>query len=468
MSLKVERINEANAIASGVIPSQVVDKKYEEICKKYTKLVSVSGFRKGKVPLSMVKQRFGAQIQQDVEQEVVRASFQDVLKELEVNEDKILGNPSITKFEKVNQDINVEFKMSIAPKIDLSKLKSCVPSVKIKAPSLKEIDERLDEIAKHNAPLVEAKSSVKLAKDHTANIDFEGFVDGKAFDGGKAEGFDLLIGSGQFIAGFEDQLIGMKKGEEKDIEVTFPKEYPAKDLADKPAVFKVKLNAIKTKDAVVLDDALAQKLLQQEDATLSKLKEEIKQQLINEAKQQAYNQELKPKLVEKILETIHFDLPDLIVEQEMNILLNNYARTLSQEELEAFQKDSKAIESKRKEFEEEAQKSVKMTFIVDLATREFGLQIQDNEVMQTIYYEAMMSGQNPKQILEFYQKNNLLPAVKMAMLQDRFLVMLLDEKYALSVSQETAESQPAKSTEKKPKTKSSTSTTQKAKATKEK
>lgn len=440
MSLKTQRVNDANAIASSTISAELVDKKSQAITQQFAKSVNIHGFRKGKAPVSIVKQRYAKQIQQEVEQEAVRESFQQALKDLKIEQKDVLGNPAITKFERKGEEIDVEFKISLAPKVDLSKLKSCVPDAKVKEPSLKEIDERLDEIAKAQAPLVEAKATAKLAEGDTANIDFEGFIGDKAFEGGKAEGFDLVIGSNQFIAGFEPQLIGMKKGEEKDIKVTFPENYQAKDLAGKEATFKIKLNAIKVKDEVKLDDEMAKKLLNQADATLQTLKDQIKLQLQNEARVKLYNEELKPKLVENILETIKFDLPDLIVEQEMNILLNNYARTLTQEELEKFQNDSKAIEEKRKELEEEARKSVRITFIVDSASKEYGVQVQDNEVIQALYYEAMMAGQNPKATLEFYQKQNLLPAVKMAMLEDRILTMLLDEK--INTSSESKSEKP--------------------------
>lgn len=440
MSLKTQRVNDANAIASSTISAELVDKKSQAITQQFAKSVNIHGFRKGKAPVSIVKQRYAKQIQQEVEQEAVRESFQQALKDLKIEQKDVLGNPAITKFERKGEEIDVEFKISLAPKVDLSKLKSCVPDAKVKEPSLKEIDERLDEIAKAQAPLVEAKATAKLAEGDTANIDFEGFIGDKAFEGGKAEGFDLVIGSNQFIAGFEPQLIGMKKGEEKDIKVTFPENYQAKDLAGKEATFKIKLNTIKVKDEVKLDDEMAKKLLNQADATLQTLKDQIKLQLQNEARVKLYNEELKPKLVESILETIKFDLPDLIVEQEMNILLNNYARTLTQEEFEKFQNDSKAIEEKRKELEEEARKSVRITFIVDSASKEYGVQVQDNEVIQALYYEAMMAGQNPKATLEFYQKQNLLPAVKMAMLEDRILTMLLDEK--INTSSESKSEKP--------------------------
>lgn len=428
MSVRAQAINQANVIIDGKISADILEEKSQKIAQQFAKTAKIQGFRKGKIPLSIIKSRYAKQIEQEVDQEVIRESFQEGLKELKIEQPKVLGNPTVTAFDRNENEIDLQLKVSITPNIDLSNLRSCVPDIEIKDPSSKEIDTRIQEITKNHIPLIEAKNAKKLEKGNTANIDFEGFIGEKAFDGGKTEGFDLLIGSGQFIDGFEDQIIGMKKGEERDIHVTFPDDYQAKDLAGKKAKFKVKLNAIKVNGEIQIDDAFAQKILNQADATLSTLKEQVKLQLKNEARIHLYNQEAKPKFIEKILQTLNFDLPDLIVEQEMNILLNNYARTLTPEELEAFKQDSKRIEEKRKELHDEAQKSVKITFIIDAASKEYKIQIQDNEVIQALYYEAMMAGQDPKAMLNFYQQNNLLPAVKMAMLEDRILTMLLDEK----------------------------------------
>lgn len=435
MSVTTQRINQANAVVSGKISAENLEQKTQNIAQQFAKNAKIQGFRKGKTPLAIIKRHYAKEIQQQVEQESIREVLSDAIKKLELDQAQILGNPAITQFDRNGEEIDFEFKLSITPQIDLSKLKSCTPEVTIKEPDSKKIDERIDEIAKNYTPLIEAKEEEALTKGQTARIDFEGFVKNKPFKGGKAEGFDLLIGGGQFIAGFEDQLIGMKKNEEKNIVVTFPNEYPVKELAGQEATFKVKLHAIKIKDEVKINDELAQKVLNQPNATIDTLKEQIALQLKNEEKIRIYNQEAKPKFVDEILQTIQFDLPELIVEQEMNILLNNYARTLDAKELESFKQDSKAIEAKQKELKEEATKSVQITFIVDAAAKAYQVQVQDNEVLQALYYEAMMGGQDPKAMLDFYQKNNLLPAVKMAMLEDRILTMLLDEK--LNSTQET-------------------------------
>ncbi len=172
-----------------------------------------------------------------------------------------------------------------------------VPEVAKPAVDDAAITARIEELASAQAPLVNIEEDRALVSGDSALLDFEGFVDGEPFEGGKAENFSLRLGSGQFIPGFEDQVIGMKKGDEKTIDVTFPENYGGAKLAGKPAQFKVKINAIQAKEAVVIDDELAKKMLPGfEDATVEMLKEKVKEQLETEAMSALYNDELKPNL----------------------------------------------------------------------------------------------------------------------------------------------------------------------------
>ena len=269
----------------------------------------------------------------------------------------------------------------------------------------------------------------KLKDGEYAKINFEGFIDGEPFEGGKAENYLLKIGSKSFIEGFEEQLIGMKKSEEKEINVTFPENYHAKNLAGKPAIFKVKLQEIQTKGKIEIDDNFAKTLLPEEkEANVALLKEKIKEQLAAEKKQELYNNELKGTLIENLHNAIDFDLPTLIVEQEMDLLLRNEFSKLPKEEQEKLAKDNQALKAKREEQRENAQKSVKVTFIIDAIAKRDNIDIHNNEILNTIYYEAMAMRQDPKAVLEYYQNNNLIPAIKMAMLEDRILTNLLNKK----------------------------------------
>lgn len=166
-----------------------------------------------------------------------------------------------------------------------------------------------------------------------------------------------------------------------------------------------------------------------EEATLTTFKDMIKEQLEIEQKNELYNKELKTALIESLLKSITFDLPELIVEQEMDILFRNSLSQLKPKEFENLKNNKDEARKQREEKRDEARKSVQITFIMDALAKQYNIVVSDNEVMQTIYYEAMMMGQDPRATIEYYQKNNILPAIKMTMIEDRVLHHLLDTKF---------------------------------------
>ncbi|WP_300918962.1 trigger factor [Helicobacter rodentium] len=429
-SLKVTNIDSANATAQAVIPADTLNQKLDKVTKAASKNLKIDGFRKGHVPASAIKQRYGKQLEDDAQRECVQDILKDILKELKVEPQALIGDPRITKFDKKDEGIEIEIEVSLTPTIPLDNLEDCIPEVKIPEVTQEDIAKRLEEIASARAPLVGIEDGRRKLKDgEYAKINFEGFIEGEAFEGGKAENYLLKIGSKSFIEGFEEQLIGMKKGEEKEINVTFPENYQAKHLAGKPAVFKVKLLEIQTKGKIEIDDNFAKTLLPDEkDVNVETLKEKIKAQLQSEKKQEIYNNELKEILIENLNKNISFDLPRSIVHQEMDLLFRNSLMSLSQEEQEKLAKEPEELKSKREEQRENAEKSVRVTFIIDAIAKQNKVEIPDSEVVNTIYYEAMAMRQDPKAVFEYYKNNNLIPAVKMAMLEDRVLTMLLDKR----------------------------------------
>lgn len=263
----------------------------------------------------------------------------------------------------------------------------------------------------------------------TAVIDFEGSVDGEVFEGGTAENFELLLGSGQFIPGFEDQLIGVKRDEEVVIDVTFPENYGGKELAGKAASFKVKVNGIKVKDEVVIDDEFAKKMLSgQEDATVEELTKQVKAQIENEELAKLYNDDLKPALLETFVKELAFDLPEFVVDQEIDMALNKKAQTMSEEEVQVLRDSEEKLNELRDTFRDDAQRSVRATFIIDALAVAENVKVEEQEVMQTIYYEAMQSGQDPKKAYDQYKDAGYLPAVQMSMVEDKVLSQLLNSK----------------------------------------
>lgn len=438
MNFTTKRINSANAVINGSIALSKIEEKFEKVIKKISKNIKIDGFRKGKVPTQVIKTRYKEQIDQDAQQEAIQELLTAALKELEIQPNSLIGNPMISQFNKLNDKIELEIKLGITPTLNLDNVEDYTPEVKLKTISKNLIDERLEEIAKNRAPLNEITQERTLQKDDTAQIDFEGFVDGKSFEGGKGENFNLAIGSNQFIPGFEDALIGMKKGEKRTIKVTFPEQYQAKHLAGKEASFDVTLHKILQKELPKIDDEFA-KSIAGEESNLQSLKDMIKEQLEMEQKTEIYNKELKEKLVEILLKNISFDLPDLIVEQEMDILFRNALSQLKPEEFDKIKNNQDEAKKQRETHKDEARKSVQITFIMDALAKKYNIAINDNEVLQTIYYEAMMMGQDPKATLEHYQKNNLVPAIKMTMLEDRVLHYLLDKKFEESKANTNAQ-----------------------------
>lgn len=424
--MSVKLINDANIFLNTAIKNDQIDQKKKKIAQNISKNVKIDGFRKGKVPLSVIENRFKDRIEQDSQNEALNDLIRESLKELNIELDRVIGNPLITKFQKNDNGIEVEAKIGIFPNIELKDYEKLIPIVELNDVSDKDVDSRIKELAKSSGELVEIKKERELKSGDVANIDFEGFLGDVSFEGGKAEGYDLEIGSNSFIEGFEEQLIGMAKGDTKDINVKFPDNYNATHLAGKEARFSVKLNTIKERKASKIDDDFAKKMIpNNSEATLDTLKENIKTQLHNENKSKVLN-ELKPKLIEKLIDGINFDLPDNIVEQEIDVIFRNSLQSISKDELQELQNDKDKAKDKRESHREEAQKSVKLTFIIDTFAKKDNVSVNENELYQVIYYEAMMMGANPKDVIEHYEKNNMIPALKMTILENKILSNLLE------------------------------------------
>ncbi len=426
MDITVNKIDDANVLVSATIANSDLEEKINKLAKDAGKQLKVDGFRKGKVPAHVVKQMHGEKLGQDAEGEAIREILDQGSKELGLKPDAILGQPTFKKFDRTDDGIDVEVELSLRPEFDPEGYAELAPAYDEVIVEDTEVDERLADLIEAQAPYEKITDEREVQTDDMTVIDFDGSIDGEPFDGGKAEGFSLKIGSNKFIPGFEDQVIGMKAGEDKVITVTFPEEYHSEDLAGKEAQFQVKLNEIQEKTVPALDDELAAKLLQgEENPTVDLLKEKVAEQIKSEKISKIYNEELKPKMVAALVEKYDFALPNNIVEQEIDAKVNAKAQTMSEEELSTYKDNTDKVETLREELRQDAVDSVKATFIVDVIARKEEVTVSDDEVSQAIYYEAMMSGQNPQEVIKHYQDNNLLPAVKMGIIEDKLFSKLL-------------------------------------------
>ncbi len=426
MNITATKTNTANVLVVAKIESADIEKNITKSAKQLAKTANVDGFRKGKVPVAIVKKMYKEQLSQDAESEAIREIVESAKKDLNINQSDIIGDPTFKKYEKVDDGIDVEITISLRPTIEAEDYAKLAPSYDEPTVEDSELEDRLKTLLDNNAPFKKVQEDRGLENDDQATFDFVGKVDGVEFEGGKADNFELVIGSGQFIAGFEEQMVGLKKGETKDLTVTFPKDYQSKDLAGKEAIFTVTINEIKAKSSAELDEEMVKRLIPGDDsATADTVKEKIIEQIKSEKISKLYNETLKPQLIEAIVSEYNFDLPENIVEQEIDQQVNNIAQEMSEDELAPYKDNEEKINELRDSVREDAIRSVKATFLVDFLAKKEKIEVNDQDVSQTIYYEAMMSGQDPQQVIEYYQTNNLFPAVKMGMIEDKLFAKII-------------------------------------------
>ncbi|EJF6938993.1 trigger factor [Listeria monocytogenes] len=331
---------------------------------KVRKTLNVPGFRKGKVPRQIFNQRFGEE-----------ALFQDALDILfpevysaaidEAGIDPVdTPQVNIESMEKGETWV-LTAEVTVKPEVKLGDYKGLEVEKRETELTTEELEAELKQLQERQAELV-VKEDAPAENGDTVILDFEGFKDGVAFEGGQAENHSLELGSGQFIPGFEEKLVGLKAGDEADIELTFPEEYHAEDLAGQPVVFKVKLHEIKTKEVPALDDELA-KDIDEEVETLDELKEKISKRL-QEAKEESVAQAKQEEVIAKAVENAEVDIPHAMVHHEADHLMNHFAQDLQAQGLTPelyYQFTGQTEEAMHAQMEKDAEKRVKMNLVLE-------------------------------------------------------------------------------------------------------
>lgn len=420
MEIKAKQLDSVNASAHIKIPSQELKNEVQNLAKKASKTLKIDGFRPGHVPVAVILKRYEKQLQNDAEQNLLKNALNNALKELKKDSKELVGEPYFEKFDKKDEEIDIEFILSFKPDLKLDDYEKYIPQYSEPKATKKEMDEKRKELLKAHASLEPIKGKRALKEGDFAKFDFEGFIDGKSFEGGKANDYVLEIGSKQFIPGFEEGMIGLKIGEEKDLNLSFPKEYPAQHLAGKEVVFKVKLHEIEELKIPELNEELLKKILPNEkEPNAELLEEKIEEQIKNEKLLKLVDEELKAKFADTLIENYNFDLPKGIVEQETDMQFRSAWQNFSEEERKELSQNREKAKEKRDSFKEEAQKSVKLTFIIDGLAKLRKIDINDQELIQAIYFEAYRNGINPKEHFENYKRQGALPAVKMALIEQK-------------------------------------------------
>ncbi|ALS79011.1 MULTISPECIES: trigger factor [Planococcus] len=327
MSAKWEKQEGNTGVLTVEVPAEEVNAGLDKAFKKVVKEINVPGFRKGKMPRQMFEKRFGAEsLYQDALDFILPDAYANAVEEAGINP---VDRPEIDieTIEK-NQPLVFTAKVVVKPIAELGEYKG----LEVSKPDTEVTDEDIENQLKENQERL-AELTVKedeaIVEGDTAVIDFEGFVDGEVFEGGQGNDYSLEIGSNSFIPGFEEQLVGVKSGEEKDVEVTFPEEYHAAELAGKAATFKVKVSEVKGKELPELNDELA-KEIDPEVESLEALRTKMKESLVAE-KKSAADAKLRDELVQKAAENATIDIPHAMIHSEMDRMMSDFEQRLTQQ-----------------------------------------------------------------------------------------------------------------------------------------
>lgn len=379
MSAKWEKLEGNQGVLTVEVDAQKVNEGLDAAFKKVVKQVNVPGFRKGKMPRNLFEKRFGVEsLYQDALDIILPEAYANAVEETGIEP---VDRPEIDieQMEK-GKELIFTAKVTVKPEVKLGQYKDLEVEKLDTTVTDEDVAEELQRLQERHAELV-VKEEGAIEDGDTAVIDFEGFVDGVAFDGGKSENYSLVIGSGSFIPGFEEQLVGLEAGAEKDIEVTFPEEYHAEELAGKKATFKIKVHEIKTKVLPELDDEFA-KDVDDEVETLDALKVKIKERL-EESKKHEAEHHLHDTLVQKAAENAEMDIPEVMIENEVNRMLGEFEQRLQMQgmNLELYYQFSGQDESAlREQMKEDAKTRVRINLTLEAIVKAENIDVTDEEV----------------------------------------------------------------------------------------
>ena len=370
---------------------------------KLAQNITIKGFRKGKAPISLLKKEISvARILNEAMDTVLEKTYPEALKENDVSP---ITNPELI-VDTINEEtLAVTLKIQVKPEVTLGEYKD-LGIVKNEVEVTEEdIHSEINQIREQAAELVIKEDDVAIENGDTVVIDFEGFLDNVAFEGGKGENHSLEIGSGSFIPGFEEQLIGMKTNETKDITVTFPEEYQATDLAGKEAVFKVAVHEIKQKKLPEVDDELALDADIDGVNTLEELKLHITTQLANTKERDAENK-YQDELFEAVISNSQVDVPDVMVENELNSIVEDVKRNITNQGLDFATYCSitnTTEEQVRENFRSQAEKRVALNLILEEVIKVENIEVDDEEVATEIEKIAEAYGEQYEQIKTYVE-----------------------------------------------------------------
>ena len=398
MSVKVEKLEHNMAKLTIEVPTEELEKAVEKVYQSQKKNISIPGFRKGKVPRAMVEKMYGAEVfYQDAANEIIPDAYEAALKEVE---EEIVSMPEVDVVQmKKGEPFIFTAEVALKPEVKLGQYKGVeVDKIDVTV-SDEEVEAEIEKEREKNARTVEVTD--RAVKDgDTVSLDFEGFVDGAAFEGGKGENYPLTIGSGAFIPGFEEQLLGTEIGADVEVNVTFPEDYQADNLAGKAAVFKCKVNEIKEKQLPEVDDEFASEVSAFD--TLEAYKADLKQNLEDKKFKEAKSAKTDA-VIDAIIASSEMDIPEAMIKTEQRQMLNDFARRMQMQGLsmeQYFQFTGTTADMLMEQSKPQAEQRIKTSLVIDAIVAAENIEATEEEFAEELKTMAEVYQMEEDKIVE--------------------------------------------------------------------
>lgn len=447
MSAKWEKQEGNQGVLTVEVAKEEFDKALDQAFKKVVKQVTVPGFRKGKVPRRIFEARFGVEaLYQDALDIILPQAYQKAVEETGIEP---VDQPEVD-IEQLEKGKNLIFKavVTVKPEVKLGEYKGLEIPAKDFSVTDEQLQEELERIRERQAELIVVEDG-KLENGDLAVIDFEGFIDGEPFEGGKAENYNLELGSNTFIPGFEEQLVGMAKGEEKEIKVTFPEEYHVEELKGKEAVFKVKVNEIKRKKLPELDDEFAKDVSEFE--TLEEFKADLRKKLEEQARLEEENYK-RDRVAEKAAEKAEIDIPQVMIDHEVEHMVQDFEQRLRFQGLDLdnyFKFTGSSMEQLKEQFKEDAEKRVRISLTIEAIGKAENIEVTEEDIDKELDKMAELYSQDKEQLKKMFQSQGSLDRIKTDLQFRKTLDFLVEHSKTVETQPEEEQQEGEKETESK-------------------
>ncbi|MDD2233835.1 MAG: trigger factor [Desulfitobacteriaceae bacterium] len=425
MSVNLEKIDQNVVQLEITVESDKLSVAVNQAAKVLAGKVNIPGFRKGKAPRKMVELHVGIQtLLNEAVEDLIGTSYPQAIIDSGISP---VDRPDIEIVQlEEGKDLIYKAKVVVKPEVVLGEYKGLKVEKEATVVEDAQVDEDLKSKQQQHALLINIEEGLIIEGD-TATIDFEGFVDGVAFDGGKGEDHDLVIGSGTFIPGFEDQLIGIEVGQEIDVNVQFPAEYHSKELAGKDAVFKVKVKKIQRKELAPIDDEFAKDISEFE--TLEELKTDIRSKLIKAAEESAESN-YRNAVISKVVDNASVEIPPVMIDNRVDSMVKDFSRNLSYQGLsleQYFSYTSSNEQAMKEQFRPQAAESVKTELVIDAITKAESITASDEELAAELEKMAQTYGQRVEVMKGSLEARGELDFIKNGLAYQKTVVFLIDQ-----------------------------------------